>query len=50
MATVEDKIAYCPRCDDPFTGLTRVLAIRAMEEHMKVAHPAYYREMKDDES
>lgn len=35
------KTVYCPRCDKPFTAITRVAALFAMRQHVKKAHPEY---------
>lgn len=46
MATIP-KTVYCPRCDKPFTGKTRVAALIAMRAHVKKAHPEYDTEWEE---
>lgn len=42
------KVAYCPRCDRPKWRRTKVLALRAVEDHMKKAHRAYWLSLQED--
>ncbi|HOA04141.1 MAG TPA: hypothetical protein PKI27_17685 [Dermatophilaceae bacterium] len=41
------KTAYCPRCDRPFTGATKLLAWLKVKKHVKNSHPDYLPMIED---
>lgn len=43
-----DAVTYCPRCDKPFTGKTRLLAWIKTKAHIKRSHPGYLEDMVED--
>lgn len=50
IVTKVTSTAWCPRCDRPYTVQgEKILAIKRVEEHVKLAHPEMYDEFVESD-